>query len=41
MFIRYLVSITQVLKDAYFDAFGLDNWCDYRNLLLLSSSSVY
>jgi hypothetical protein len=25
MFIRYLVSITQVLKDTYF---GLQNWCE-------------
>jgi hypothetical protein len=25
MFIRYLVSITQVLKDTHF---GLDNWCE-------------
>jgi hypothetical protein len=32
MFIRYLVSITQVLKDTYF---GLDNWCECGNVLIL------
>jgi hypothetical protein len=29
MFIRYVVSITQVLKDTYF---GPDNWYECRNL---------
>jgi hypothetical protein len=28
MFIRYLVSITQDLKDS---SFGLDNWCECGN----------
>jgi hypothetical protein len=31
MFIRYVVSITQVLKDSQF---GLDNWWKYGKLLL-------
>jgi hypothetical protein len=30
MFIRYLVSITQVLKGT---SFGLHNWCECGNLL--------
>jgi hypothetical protein len=30
MFIRYLVSVTQVRKDTYF---GLDNWCEGGNYL--------
>jgi hypothetical protein len=32
MFIRYLVSITQVRKDT---EFGLDNWCDCGNYLYI------
>jgi hypothetical protein len=31
-FIRYLVSITQVLKDTYL---GLDNWCECENLFII------
>jgi hypothetical protein len=37
MFIRYLVSTTQVLKDA---SFGLDNWGECGNLLLLYHLSL-
>jgi hypothetical protein len=33
IFIRYLVSITQVLKDT---SFGLDNWCESVNLSTFS-----
>jgi hypothetical protein len=32
MFIRYLVSITQVRKNTYF---GLDDWCECGNYYLL------
>jgi hypothetical protein len=31
MFIRYLVSITQVLKVTLL---GLDNWCECRGILI-------
>jgi hypothetical protein len=31
MFIRYLESITQVLKNT---SFGLDNWCECGNLFI-------
>jgi hypothetical protein len=31
MFIRYLVSITQVIKDT---SFGLYNWCECGNLFI-------
>jgi hypothetical protein len=34
MFIRYLVSMTQVLKGT---KFGLNNWCESKNLFILSS----
>jgi hypothetical protein len=36
MFIRYLVSITQVLKDTLF---GLDNWCQCGDLFIFINST--
>jgi hypothetical protein len=38
MFIRYLVSITQVLKDT---EFGLDNWCKCGNLFIYLNAEFY
>jgi hypothetical protein len=32
LFIRYLVSITQVLKDT---SFGLDNWCECGKFIII------